>query len=136
MSELTKHIEALNAKTQAWLDEVPGRGAGMLVTDVAFWAERGVFTVEDFERRMLIANIWDAYKEINGIRPRFMDFDNMSISDLEETYERLWGATAQEEAAIDAICEESGISRETYDRWMTDVDKFYGEREYQDGLCA
>ena len=136
MSELTNYIAAENAKTQAWVAEVPGRWATTIVEDAAFWAERGVTTVAEFKRHRLIANIWDAYKEVNGFRPRHMDFDNMSMEALEETYERLWGSAAQNDAFLDAICEESGISRETYDRWMADLDTYYEEGGYSNGLCA
>lgn len=34
------------------------------------------------ERDDLISYIWDAYKDLHGIRPRFMNFDAMSIEDL------------------------------------------------------
>ncbi len=41
------------------------------------------------ERDDLISYIWDAYKDANGIRPRWMDFASMSIEDLRETADRL-----------------------------------------------
>ena len=35
MNALVKHIEGINAKTQAWIDEDPGnRWAGMITTDL------------------------------------------------------------------------------------------------------
>ena len=49
--ELVTHIEALNAKTQLWIDEDPSnRFGGMLVTDPAHWAEYGVSTPAELDR--------------------------------------------------------------------------------------
>ena len=48
MNELVAHIEALNAKSKAWMDAGEGRWAGMLVTDPAHWAAYDVYTVADF----------------------------------------------------------------------------------------
>lgn len=49
--ELVKHIEALNAKTQKWIDEDPSnRFGGMLVTDPAHWADYGVSTPAELDR--------------------------------------------------------------------------------------
>ena len=49
--ELVTHIEALNAKTQLWIDEDPkNRFGGMLVTDPAHWADYGVTTPKELDR--------------------------------------------------------------------------------------
>ena len=37
----------------------------------------------------LSAAIWDLYKYANGVRPRFLDFDKMSVQDLEGMHDRL-----------------------------------------------
>ena len=48
---LADHIAALNAKTQAWIDEAPGRRIAYLyTTDMSHWNDIDIHTVEDFER--------------------------------------------------------------------------------------
>ena len=145
MSELVKHIEALNAETLAWVAEDPSnRWAGTLTTDLDHWNEYGVYTVEDLECYLLVNCISDMYKSLNGFRPRAWNFDEMSLEELQEVYNGLCAQSkreyeweqeqeAQEEAEIAALCEEQGIDRATYDRWMADVDKYYyeyGDEEY------
>lgn len=81
---LADHIAALNAKTRAWIDEVPGRGACLYISDIAYWNGIGIHTVEDFERYELETAIWDTYKEVHGVRPRGINFKEMSITELKE----------------------------------------------------
>lgn len=93
MNALVAHIEALNAEKAAWVAEDPtNRWAGMITTDVDHWAEYGVFTVEDYERHMIIAGIWDAYKDAYGVRPRGTDFESMSLEELKEFQASVYAA--------------------------------------------
>ena len=51
MSALTKHLEAINIKAQAWVDEDPkNRFSGMVVTDPNHWAEYGIYTPSQYDR--------------------------------------------------------------------------------------
>jgi hypothetical protein len=87
---LAEHLAALNAEKLAWIAEDPdNRWTGLWVEDEAHWAEIGVFTVEDFKRYDLIQMIWEMYKDVTGIRPRHMDFDSMSMADLEQEADHL-----------------------------------------------
>jgi hypothetical protein len=79
---LADHIAALNSKTQAWIDEAPGRGACLYISDIAHWNSIGIHTVEDFERYELENDIWDTYKEVFGVRPRGLGLKDMSIDEL------------------------------------------------------
>ena len=83
--------------------------------------------------------IWDCYKEAYGIRPRFMDFESMSMDQLrkeadscadaaEETFQR-----EKEEAdewveefkqAVQKTIELGANHEETALRWMTQAEKF------------
>jgi hypothetical protein len=81
---LAEHLAALNAEKQAWMDAGPDRWTGFWVEDLAHWAEIGVHTVEDFKRYDLIQMIWEMYKDVTGIRPRHMDFNSMSMEDLQK----------------------------------------------------
>jgi len=87
--ELISFIENSNASSQAWMAAGPGRWAGMLDVTPEYWAEQSIFTVEDFRRDELKTNIWETYKEVNGIRPRWMDMDSMSTQELQDTMDRL-----------------------------------------------
>lgn len=63
MSELLTHLEAINARSAAWVAEDPAkRWAGMLTTDLAHWAEYGVTTVADFEAAMALEDAKEARK--------------------------------------------------------------------------
>lgn len=72
-----------NAKAEAWVAEDPdNRWAGTLTEDLAHWAEYGVTTADELERHLLVGEIWDSYKDLNGIRPRHMDLNSMSVEQL------------------------------------------------------
>ena len=90
MQELINHIKAENAKTQAWIDEDPdNRWAGMIVEDPEHWKRMGVTTVEQYEHYMMSMTIYDLYKEVHGIRPRWYDFDSMSYEEMKKLYDGL-----------------------------------------------
>ena len=81
---LAQYIATRNAETLAWIAEDPdNRWAGLIVDDLAFWAEQGILTVKDFNRHNLECTIWDLYRDVTGCRPRHMDFKSMSYEDLE-----------------------------------------------------
>ena len=87
---LKEYIEAKNAKAKAWVAEDPeNRWAGTLTEDLAHWAEYGVTTAEGLERYLLVGEIWDSYKDLNGIRPRWMNFNEMSLDELRKEAESL-----------------------------------------------
>lgn len=83
-NELAQYIATRNAETLAWIAEDPdNRWAGLIVDDLAFWAEQGILTVKDFNRHNLECTIWDLYRDVFGTRPRHMDFKSMSYEELE-----------------------------------------------------
>lgn len=100
---LAEFLAAKNAETLAWIAEDPdNRWAGLLTEDLAHWAEIGIHTVEEFKRYDLIQLIWEMYKDVTGIRPRHMDFDSMSMEDLQKEADYLG---RQMDAAIEADAE-------------------------------
>ena len=101
--ELLAHIEALNAKTQAWVGEAEGRWAGLLPTDEEFWAERGISTVEDYERWDLQTMIYEGFKDAYGYRNHCYDFDSMSLEELRAESDRICDAVAEELAHLEQI---------------------------------
>lgn len=82
MTDLMTHIKTLNDQTRAWVAAAPGRFAGTWTEDMDHWAEMGVYTVDQFERYVLIEEIWDSYKEAYGVRPRHMDLNSMTMDEL------------------------------------------------------
>ena len=90
MNELTAHIQNLNAKTQAWIDEDPAnRGAGMLVDEPEHWARYGVYTVAQFEHYMAASDVYEVTKERYGYRPDWNRLMAMSTEQLLEDLKKL-----------------------------------------------
>jgi len=146
MSDLQAYIDAENAKTQAWIDAGPERMAGF-IPDAEHWAGDGITTAAQLERYYMEGNIWDLYKDVNGIRPRWMDFKSMSDAELKATYDGLLvdlerhnveeaGREAEAvkafEAKIAELIETGAGDRETAIRWLRDAE---GDEQiqYDDG---
>jgi hypothetical protein len=91
MTTLLQHIESLNARADAMMAQEPGLWMSKYTDDMSHWADMGIFTVEDFKRYELINGISDASKDLNGCRLR-LNWDVMSIDELQETYDSLCNA--------------------------------------------
>jgi hypothetical protein len=52
-------------------------------TDQSYWGSLGIATGEDLARSVLAQTYSDRYKSINGIRPRWVKFDEMSIDEIQ-----------------------------------------------------
>ena len=92
------------------------------------------------ERDELVTYIWDAYKDAHGIRPRHIDFDVLSVSELSEMADRVSDQVcnsikenASQEAAaavkfekrVAELIEIGAGNRETAIRWLLDgIDSF------------
>lgn len=79
--EYAKEIDAGIKERGAW---------GGLVTDPEHWAEVDVHTGEDLARYLAIEAHHNAYKEVHGMRPRHMEYDSMSIDEIEAETEELY----------------------------------------------
>ena len=91
--ELLNHIKAHNAETRAWVAEDPqNRFASVMSEDPAYWADRGITTLEELERDDLIAYIYDGHKDAYGFRNRNYDFDSMSLEELRLESDRISAA--------------------------------------------
>ena len=80
MKELIKHIEAINAKTQKWVDEDPtNRWTGMITTEVRT-LERVWYldSYAQYDRYMLEQDVYEIHKSAYGVKGRHYDFDNMT----------------------------------------------------------
>lgn len=64
MNDLVKHIEKLNAQTEAWIAEDPkNRWATTMTTCVKHWAEYGIYTPEQFDNYMSAYDLYEIYAD-------------------------------------------------------------------------
>ena len=134
MNDLLDYINDLNAKSDAEMSVNSSLVIGMLSTDLDWWEERGITTVEGYKRWSLINYIYDGYKDAYGTRPRHYNFDAMSIAELEAEADRICDAVVEtidreravEEAAIEkfeasiaSVIEVGAGDRETALQWLT-----------------
>lgn len=100
MNLLELYITLENQKTAEWVAEDPAnRWAGTMVVDLDHWHGYGIYTPKQYARYMLQAEHYDGYKEVYGVRPRWIDYDAMSFEELEVMCASLWRAAADEEEA-------------------------------------
>ena len=105
---LLQYIEGLNAKADLMMEQEPGLWMSKYTDDMSYWAEMGVYTVEDFKRNELINGISDASKDLYGCRMR-LDWDKYTIESLETTYNSLCdqlNAQFEEEKAAEEFAAE------------------------------
>ena len=120
-----------------------------LVTDQAFWEERGISTGEELAKSLLSSTYSDYYKDLHGIRPRWMDFSKMSVEEIQAEIEKLdkeaekmyvddIGIDQMRDAAravgddMQDIADYLGISVEDATRIRADIDQGYEDRHYED----
>jgi len=88
-NSLLSHIEALNAKTLAWIAESPEtRGGGLIHTDLAMWAKDGVTDVDSFERWSLATDIYYMLKD-EGLRANWSELFSHSVEELKKQFSHL-----------------------------------------------
>jgi hypothetical protein len=102
-------------------------------------------TWEQMSRRdQLAATHYDYYKDVHGIRPRWMNYDAMTEQELEQELEQL-GREAEVQAKEDAERQKiaiakfedrvanlmhSGTNRERVIAWLMDAEDANGDIEY------
>lgn len=116
---LAAYIAALNAESQAWVAEDPeNRWSSGVIDDLDFWAKQGITTVEEFRFSSAVSEYSDSYKEMYGIRPRWMDFTGATAAEVEAEVGKLHAERearrahkAAEQARIEAAYEATrGVS--------------------------
>lgn len=105
MSDLLAHIRSLNAETRAWINECPGRWAGLIPEDLDFWASRGVTTAEEYDRFVNRQIFSDCYKDAHGVRPTGDWSDDEIDAWLSANTSPMW----QGESVFDYDDEDEGI---------------------------
>ena len=109
-TEARVYAAADNAVRQAQMDVYQANGesmwCGMHPEDDEFWAQQaefGVKTARDLVKRDLISSYSDWYKELHGIKPRWMDLGSKSIEELKDMLDALDGeAKDMKDEAFDA----------------------------------
>ena len=98
---LKEYLEENKAKTEAWVAEDPEkRFASSYTTDLEHWAGYDIHTVEQFQAWEMRTQLWDLYKDIHGIRPRWMNIDEMSDAEIKHETDLLfaeWDNQKEEE---------------------------------------
>ena len=77
----------------------------------------------------LIQILWDLFKDVHGVRPRGMDYDRWSLTDLEwevamlqnQLEDDLRWEREQEDRAINACMEVGASNIATAMRWLEDA---------------
>ena len=77
----------------------------------------------------LIQTLWDLFKDVHGVRPRSMDYDRWSVTDLEwevamlqrQLEDDLRWEREQEERAINACMDAGSPDIATAMRWLEDA---------------
>jgi hypothetical protein len=91
IQSLAQYLTARNETTLAWVAEAPTTRCAFLITEnLAYWAEVGVETVEQFEFYIACSTYSDVYKDVYGGRPRgyfpeTLEELNLAIERLQET---------------------------------------------------
>lgn len=82
--KLIDYIKKYNNQARKYNEENKAKGnwKSLMVEDVDYWVECGIFNLKDLVRNNLIDYILSEYKSVHGIKPRFMDFYKMSIKQL------------------------------------------------------
>lgn len=105
--DLATYLNDIATKTAAWVAEDPAnRWAVHPVTDVAYWAEQGITTVDQFVRDGLIGEFSDAYKSARGFRPRGYDLSRLTNDELQKMISDLYAearANYEAEAEMDRM---------------------------------
>lgn len=103
---LQAHIEAENTAHEGLYFSV--------TTDLAHWASYDITTIDQYEHYMAVEDYIDCYKSVNGIKPRWMDFDSMTVAQLRVEADALseeWQGQAEweaeHEAWMDSVADEN-----------------------------
>ncbi len=96
---LINYIKKHNEEARKYNEENKDTGnwKGLMIEEKQHWIDYGIFTLKDLVRQNLIDYIWDEYKSVNGIRPRFMNFSKMGIRELRQEVNYLLKAEINDE---------------------------------------
>ena len=114
--------------------QVPGMA---LQTDQSYWAKHGVNTGEDLAKELLASSYSDLYKSIHGIRPRWKNFKDMSVEEIQAEIDNLYTSAESyvDEDEIQYPQEEYEEPEEFYDEMSeTEPEDEYDRHPAQSGM--
>lgn len=115
---LTAHVEATNAKGQAWAAAaVPGefRAAAEYSTSPEYWATFSVFTPADFDRQLAMEDYSDLYKSCHGFRPH-----GLSAMTMEDLQEGLANLSSYANSMADQWAEQARLDEIRFAEWLAE----------------
>ncbi len=91
MQTLKDFLAARKAETLTWIAVDPdNRWASYPTQDLEHWAGYGITTVAQFESHEMRAQLYDLYKDVNGVRPRHLNMDTMSDEEIQRETDSLF----------------------------------------------
>jgi len=97
MTNLTADQIELQIYLKKEADEDRASGNMFIVVDsIEHWANNDVYSLNDYHRYNLSATISDVYKDVNGFRPRFYNYDEMSLEEMEQVVDGLFQEVEQQ----------------------------------------
>jgi hypothetical protein len=106
--ELLAYLEEQNAKTEAWIAEDPeNRGAGVHITDMDFWAEEGIYSIEDYKLEGLRSEYYDMHRDLYGYKswPNGSSIEEIEpqVQELRQQVQEAIRKEEEERARVQAI---------------------------------
>lgn len=90
MTQFTAEQLELQAYIQAENEKAVQAGAMFTTTDeIEHWAEYGIFNIEQYRHFSAVGCYIDVYKSIHGIKPRWMDFSQMTTEQIYEDLDHM-----------------------------------------------
>lgn len=149
MNALVKHIEAMNTKTQEWIEAGPDRWAGMLSTDVKHWKGYNVTTPAQLDRYLDTQNLYEVISDQTSksyARAEIARLETASDEEFKKEQDYWFAqseiafneevaakaeAVANFEAEVNVCLEAGAIDRATALRWMTQEERFYNLQDVE-----
>ncbi|MDB2315524.1 hypothetical protein N9V27_00960 [bacterium] len=149
MNTLVKHIEALNIKTQEWVDAGPDRWAGMLSTDAKHWAEYNVTTPAELDRYLDTQDLYEVISDCTSksyARSEIARLETVSEEEFKKEQDYWFAqskiafdeeviakaeAVADFEAEVNICLEAGATDRATALRWLTQDERFYHSQDVE-----
>ena len=118
MNTLVQHIEAINVKSQAWVDADPkNRWSGMVVTDPKHWAEYGIYTPAEYDRYQDETTLYElASTAYTKSYARSLNTSAMSDVELQKAIDH-YGKAAEE--MMDAEAEDEKVRVKEFEDRIT-----------------
>lgn len=89
MTTASERVAEINREDKARA-EAEGYVHLALVEDPAHWARYNIHTGDQVDHYLAVQAHYNGYKDIHGIRPRWVDYDRMTTAEIEEMTRQLY----------------------------------------------